>query len=101
MAGFLGERVGDARRAFASVFTNPPLRRLEVSWTGTICAYWIFIVTLAYYAYQHGGATAVGVVALLRVLPAVVAAPFGAGLGDRFRRERVIVFINLARSITI
>src|SRR5947208_1823089 len=39
----LRERLGEARKAFSAVFTNPGLRRLELSWTGTVCAYWIFI----------------------------------------------------------
>jgi MFS family permease len=95
------DRLEESRRAFAAVFTNPSLRRVELSWAGTVCAYWIFIVALALYAYDRGGATAVGLVGLLRVLPSVVAAPFGAVLGDRFPRERVIVGINIARSITI
>jgi MFS family permease len=97
----LRERLAESRRAFAAVFTNPGLRRLELSWTGTVCAYWIFIVTLSLYAYEQGGAGAVGLVGLLRVLPSVVAAPFGAVLGDRYPRERVMVGINLARSATI
>ena len=95
------ERLVESRRAFSAVFTNPSLRRVELSWAGTVCAYWIFIVALALYAYERGGASAVGLVGLLRVLPSVVAAPFGAVLGDRFRRERVIVGINIARSVTI
>ena len=97
----LRERLAESRQAFAAVFANAGLRRVEVSWAGTICAYWIFIVTLSLYAYEHGGAAAVGVVGLLRVLPSVVAAPFGAMLGDRYPRERVLVGINVARSITI
>ena len=97
----LRERLAESRRAFAAVFTNPGLRRLELSWTGTVCAYWIFIVTLSLFAYEHGGAGAVGLVGLLRVLPSVVASPFGAVLGDRYPRERVMVAINLARSLTI
>jgi MFS family permease len=95
------DRLEESRRAFAAVFTNPSLRRVELSWAGTVCAYWIFILALALYAYDRGGATAVGLVGLLRVLPSVIAAPFGAVLGDRFPRERVIVAINIARSITI
>lgn len=95
------ERLGESRRAFASVFTNPNLRRVELSWAGTVCAYWIFIVALSLYAYDRGGAGAVGLVWLVRTLPSVVAAPFGAALGDRYRRERVIVAINAARSLTI
>ena len=95
------ERLSDAREAFASVFTNPNLRRVELSWAGTVSAYWMFIVTLAFYAYERGGPEAVGLVGLLRVVPSFVAAPFGAMLGDRYPRERVIVGINVARSLTI
>ena len=101
MPSTLSEQLREAGRAFASVFGNPSLRRVELSWAGTVCAYWIFIVTLGLYAYDRGGAAAVGLVGLLRVLPSVVAAPFGAVLGDRFPRERVVVSINVARSVTI
>jgi hypothetical protein len=97
----LRDVIREAGDAFSSVFGNPNLRRVELSWAGTVCAYWIFIVTLGLYAYQHGGAAAVGLVGLLRVLPSVVAAPFGAVLGDRYRRERVVVAINVSRSVTI
>jgi MFS family permease len=97
----LREQLQESRRAFAAVFRNPNLRWVEVSWAGTICAYWIFIVALGFYAYERGGAKAVGLVGLLRVLPSVVAAPFGAMLGDRYPRDRVIVGLNVARSITI
>jgi MFS family permease len=97
----LREQLRESGRAFAAVFRNPNLRWVELSWSGTVCAYWIFIVALGFYAYQRGGATAVGIVGLLRVLPSVVAAPFGAVLGDRYPRDRVIVGINVARSITI
>jgi MFS family permease len=101
MRGAFGDQLREAGAAFSAVFRNPNLRRVELSWAGTVCAYWIFIVTLGLYAYERGGATAVGLVGLLRVLPSVVAAPFGAILGDRYRRERVVVAINVARSITI
>src|SRR6188508_2716682 len=95
------DQLRESTRAFAEVFRNPNLRRVELSWAGTVCTYWIFIVALGLYAYDQGGATAVGLVGLLRVLPSVAAAPFGAVLGDRYPRERVVVAINVARSITI
>lgn len=101
MPGTFREQLRETAEAFSAVFRNPNLRRVELSWAGTVCAYWIFIVTLGLYAYDRGGATAVGLVGLLRVLPSVVAAPFGAALGDRYRRELVVVAINLARSVTI
>src|SRR5262249_34629049 len=91
----------EAGHAFSAVLHNRNLRLVELSWAGTVCASWIYVVTLGLYAYERGGATAVGLVGLLRVLPSVVAAPFGAVLGDRYRRERVVVAINVARSVTI
>ena len=101
MATGLREQFRESGRAFAAVFRNPNLRWVEVSWSLTVCAYWIYIVALGFYAYQRGGATAVGLVGLLRVLPSVVAAPFGGILGDRYRRDRVIVGVNVGRSMTI
>src|SRR5262249_44747046 len=101
MLGAFRERLEESRSAFSAVFTNPNLRRVELPWAGTSRAYWMFIVALSFYAYDRGGAGAVGLVGLLRVLPSVVAAPLGAVLGDRYRRERVIVAINVARSVTI
>jgi MFS family permease len=91
----------EAGHAFSAVFHNRNLRLVELSWAGTVCAYWIYVVTLGLYAYERGGAAAVGLVGLLRVFPSVVAAPFGSVLGDRYRRERVVVAINVARSVTI
>ena len=90
----LREQLRESGQAFAAVFRNQNLRWVELSWSGTVSAYWIFIVALGFYAYERGGASAVGLVGLLRVLPSVVAAPFGAGLGDRYPRDRVIVGIN-------
>src|ERR1700750_3043435 len=89
----------ESARAFGELFRNPNLRRVELSWAGTVCTYWIFIVALGLYAYDQGGAKAVGLVGLLRVLPSAVAAPFGAILGDRYPRERIVVAINVGRSI--
>src|SRR5581483_12259918 len=56
-------------------------------------------ITLAVYAYKHGGATAVGIVALIRTIPAAMVAPFAAILGDRYPRERVMVFSDLSRVV--
>ena len=53
------------------------------------------------FAYGHGGAAAVGVVALLRFWPSAAAAPFLAILGDRYRRERVMVTCDLLRALAI
>jgi hypothetical protein len=82
----LRRRLRESLRAFAAVFHNEDLRRLELAWSGSIIGQWGYEVALAVFAYRAGGASAVGLVALVRLLPAAVVAPFAALLGDRLRR---------------
>ena len=93
------ERLRESLDAFRAVFTNPGLLRLELSWAAAITAYWAFIIALAVYAYNEGGAAAVGLVGLIRVLPAFLAAPFAGVLGDRFPRERLMFVLSVARAV--
>ena len=91
-------RLGESLRAFAAVFANGDLRRLELAWSGSIIGQWGYEVALAVFAYRAGGATAVGLVGLVRLLPAAFVAPFAALLGDRFPRRRVMVAADLVRA---
>jgi MFS family permease len=93
----LRRRLRESLRAFAAVFQNEDLRRLELAWSGSIIGQWGYEVALAVFAYRAGGATAVGLVALVRLLPAAIVAPFAALLGDRFHRKRIMVAADLAR----
>jgi MFS family permease len=93
----LRRRLGDSLRAFAAVFANEDLRRIELAWSGSVVGQWGYEVALAVYAYRAGGATDVGLVALVRLLPAAALAPFAALLGDRYRRRRIMVAADLAR----
>lgn len=82
--------------AFA-VFRNRDLRRLELSWLGSIAGEFSYAVAISVYAYRQGGATAVGIVWVIRMVPAAFAAPFLSVAGDRWRRELVMVVGNLVR----
>ena len=93
----LRRRLRESLRAFAAVFHNEDLRRLELAWSGSIIGQWGYEVALAVFAYRAGGATAVGLVALVRLLPAAIIAPFAALLGDRFHRKRIMVAADLSR----
>jgi MFS family permease len=93
----LRRRLGESLRAFAAVFANEDLRRVELAWSASVIGQWGYEVALAVFAYRAGGATAVGLVALVRLLPAAVVAPFAALLGDRYRRRRIMVAADLAR----
>ena len=84
-------------RALGSVFASPPLRRLQLAWVGSILGGWAYLVALGVYAYDQGGAAAVGLVGLVRLIPAALAAPFTASLVDRFSRVVVMVTSDLTR----
>lgn len=84
-----------------TVLTNPNLRRLELAWSGFVAGEWIHVVALFVFAYDAGGAGAVGIVTIMRMLPAALAAPFGSLLADKLSRERVVVFIHLARATAL
>jgi MFS family permease len=87
--------------AFQGVFRNPNLRRLQFAWIGSVAGQYSYSIALAVFAYRHGGAAAVGVIALIRSLPAAALGPFVAGLGDRFRRERVMLGADLTRAALV
>ena len=81
--------------------SNTNLRRVELAWGASIAAEWAHFVALGIFAYDAGGASAVGIAGLVRMLPAAVIAPLAAGLGDRFRRERFLLVIALAGSAAL
>jgi MFS family permease len=99
--------IGDRRRnglksaaaAFVSNAVNSNLRRAQLSFLGAWTAEWAFTVALGIVAYRDGGATAVGLVGLLRMVPSAVVAPLATPLADRGRRERVLVLVSTIRGI--
>ena len=84
-------RMQAAAAALASNALNSNLRRAQLSFLAAWTAEWAFTVALRIIAYRDGGATAVGLVGLLRMVPSAVVAPLAAPLADRGRRERVLV----------
>ena len=94
----LREQLRDSLRAFAGIYRNPSLRRLQLAWIGSSVGTWGYVVALMVYAYRQGGPAAVGLVGLIRWFPAAIAAPFGGMLGDRFSRLRVMVLSDLVRA---
>jgi MFS family permease len=57
---------------------------------------WAAFIALVVYAYEDGGSLMVGAVSLLQLIPAALLAPIGAVLGDRHRRERVLLLAYVA-----
>jgi MFS family permease len=94
-------QLAESSAAFRDVFRNPALRRLQLAWAGSIFGTWAYGIAVVVYAYDQGGATAVGVVGLVRWIPAAVVSPFAALLGDRYDRRLVMVASDLARAALI
>lgn len=92
-------RLLDALSASADACRNRNLLRLELGWLGAITGEFAYAVAISVYAYRADGATAVGLVWLVRMLPAAVAAPVLSMLGDRYPRERVMLWGNLVRFV--
>lgn len=92
-------RLGKAAAAFTSNARNPNLRRAQLSFLGAWTAEWAFTVGLGIVAYRAGGATAVGLVGLLRMVPSAILAPLLSPLADRGRRERVLILVSTVRGI--
>ena len=84
-------------RALGAVLSNPSLRRLQLAWAGSILGGWAYLVALGVYAYEQGGAGAVGIVGLIRLVPAAIVAPFSATLVDRFSRVTTMIVSDVVR----
>jgi MFS family permease len=97
----LQHALSDRFGAVGDVFRNRDLRRLELAWGGFFVVEWASLLAVSVWAYGHGGATAVGLVGLLRMLPAAVALPFGSAVADRFPRQRVLVVIYVAQALLV
>jgi MFS family permease len=87
--------------SLAAVFRNPDLARLVLGWAGMTFSIWAFAIALGVYAFEEGGATAVGVAALVRLLPGALASPFAGLLGDRRSRRDVLAASAALGGLTI
>src|SRR4051794_9303908 len=86
-----------AREALATA----DLRRLQIAWAAAAVGGWAFMVTLAVHAYAVGGAAAVGLAPVVRVVPAGLAAPLMGHAADRFPRRDVLLAATLARALLL
>jgi MFS family permease len=97
----IGGRLRDSVAAFSSVWRNANLRWLELAWASSIVGHYAFLIAVSVYAYGVGGEKAVGLLFLARLIPAALVAPFAGMLGDRYPRERVLLFTNVTRVVLV
>ncbi len=94
-------RLRQVLTTLAAAGRNPDIRRVELAWGAAIAAEWAHFVALGVFAYEEGGASAVGVAGLVRLLPAAIVAPFAASLGDRFPRERFLLAMMVVGAVAL
>jgi MFS family permease len=91
--------LGPPLRALHGVFRNRAIRRMQLAFLLFNVAEPAMWVAILVYAFDEGGTRAVGFVSILCLVPAGLLAPFAAGLGDRFPRERVVRFGYLTQAV--
>jgi MFS family permease len=87
--------------SLVAVFRSPELRWLQLAWGGFYVSEWASFVALSIYAYGVGGAAAIGLLGVIRMLPATLGVLAGTVLADRTQRERVLLGVNLIRATTL
>lgn len=94
----------DVRASFAALvraFRSPDLAKALVAYAAFSISEWAAFIALIVYAFEDGGSLMVGAVSLLQLIPAALLAPIGAVLGDRRRRERVLLLAHGALAVTM
>jgi MFS family permease len=83
----------------AGILGNRSLLRSLLSFGFAFTAEWAFTVAISLVAYEDGGALAVGVLGLVRLVPAALLSPVITAYADRLPRERVLVATSVVRGL--
>lgn len=86
-------------RFIGAALRNRDLLRLEVIWAAATLVRWALGILVALYAYDAAGAAAVGLAALVRMVPAALLAPRLAMVADRRSRRQVLQVSLVARLV--
>ena len=99
--GTVGAAIAETRTSLATVFRNTSLRRLNLALAGSMIGDWAYATAVTVWAYDVGGATAVGVFGTVRLGVAALGAPFTSALADRMSRRALMVGCDLIRAVVI
>ena len=101
MEGQRGRSGSGIYSSLAGALATAQLRRLQLGWAVSAVGGWVFFVALSVYAFDVGGAAAVGAAALTRMVPAGLAAPLAGVLADRHSRRDVLLGSIALRALVL
>jgi MFS family permease len=89
------------KTSLTTVFGNVGLRRVQLAFFGSGLGDWAYATAVTVWAFQDGGAAAVGAFQAVRFIVAAVAGPIGATFADRFSRRRFMMASDAARAVLV
>lgn len=89
------------RTSIGTVFSNPGLRRLQLAFLGSGLGDWAYATAVTVWAYQQGGATAVGAFQAARFVVSAMAGPLGAAIADRVPRRTFMMVLDGTRAVLV
>lgn len=101
MLAGLRQRAAQVLAGLTASLRNADLRRIQLAWALCTTADLAQEVGLAVYAFSAGGVAGVGLMGLVRALPAATIGPLASGLADRHRRERVLLGLLASRAVLL
>lgn len=99
--GVVKEQVAEATAAFGSVFANRDLRRVNLALAGSVIGDWAYGIAVAVWAFDQGGATAVGLFGVIRLACLALISPVASSLADRYERKRVMIVSDVLRAVLV
>jgi MFS family permease len=86
-----------ALEAMRGSLADPGIRRLQLAFAGSAIGQWACGTAVTVFSFTAGGAGAVSLQVVLRMVPAALAAPLLSTFADRYPRVRVMVVADLLR----
>lgn len=94
-------RLGGLRTSLTAVAGNRNLRRIQLAFLGSAIGDWAYATAVAVWAYEAGGAKAVGIWVAIRYTLMAISAPFTSTLADKMSRKLLMVLCDVIRALLI
>ncbi len=89
------------RARLMRVLRNPQVRKVQLAFVGSTLGDWAFATAIVVWAYQEGGAAAVGAYQAARFVSMTVAGPVGGVVADRVSRKTFMIVSDAIRAVLV